>query len=107
MISVIILVAALLWVACGILAYGIQTAYSQPLFYRVRASHRFLAAYLGCIGPLGLMIAFFMGEFAYHGLQWHHETCEYILDGKITPQVRADMEAAKGHPRKVYAEVAE
>lgn len=102
----LILLGVVLWAVCGVLAYGLTTAYFQQHFYEIRQPHRLLAGYLSLLGPIGLAISYFMGELGYHGLQWHCGTSDWVLYKKITPQVRADTEAVENHPRKVHAEVA-
>lgn len=100
-IIVILILGTISWAVCGVLAYGVTTAYFQQHHYSVRRPVGGLAFAEAIIGPFGLLISLALGEWGYHGLQWHHETSDWILDRTITPQVMADPDATKDHPRKV------
>jgi hypothetical protein len=69
-----LLVAAAVWGACGVYAYGLTFAYSQREFARIadedRSSDRCFAIVVGACGPLGLLAALINSERCKHGLKW-------------------------------------
>lgn len=64
----------LVWVVCGVLAYGITLAYftaKWPQFaYKNRKSNLALLRLMGFSGPFGLIIAFFFSGFCKYGLRF-------------------------------------
>lgn len=64
-----------IWLACGTLTYGISMAdhwYSFPTLRspdKVR-EHAGFSVLFACLGPVALMVVFFLTGFAQHGLMY-------------------------------------
>jgi hypothetical protein len=96
-IALIIIGAATLYIACGVLAYGLTVAYFQQHYYSVRrASDSRSALLLAVTGPALLLVALVMGEFGYHGFQWRATDSAWVRDRSIP----YESYLAEGHARK-------
>ncbi len=67
------LAAGVVWIACGVLAYGLTFGHFQRrwpgIAKEMRSNHRALALLLAIVGPLGVFIALTNGS-AKHGLKF-------------------------------------
>lgn len=70
---VMIVVAVAVWSFCGVISYGIAFAHFQREFPTTarenRLNDRIFAAFLACLGPLGLVPALLACR-AKHGLKY-------------------------------------
>lgn len=68
------IVLGILWLICGIFAYGITYGYFQseyPKFAKERCyADGLLALFMGCMGIIGLITSYFLSNFARRGLKW-------------------------------------
>lgn len=68
------LAAAVGWVVCGVLAYGINVAYFQRKFPSIAAEKYredcAMAVLIAAAGPIALWISYFLSGFAEHGLMY-------------------------------------
>jgi hypothetical protein len=76
-----LILLALLWALCGVLAYGINVAYfwhSYPILQTKPGHFRTLsgeaALICGLFGPIALLAEFFSSGFAMHGLMYRQPT---------------------------------
>ncbi len=59
------------WIACGVLAYGLALAdWCGNYRWMPVRSHVGISAAMGILGPVGLVIALLMSNFAQHGMRW-------------------------------------
>ncbi len=62
------------WALCGVLAYGATFAEFEREFQEIaeecRPQHRAFALYMGCLGPIGLLIACLGSRCFRHGFKW-------------------------------------
>lgn len=69
----LILATIIIWVICGILAYGLTFAYFQREFSVSSGVDYFIycgvATYMGILGPIGLIIHLTLGN-CKHGFKW-------------------------------------
>ncbi len=69
----IFVIIATLWIACGVLTYGLMLAYQQREFPLIAAtdyvSDVLFAVLFGALGPFGLFAALFCGG-TRHGVKW-------------------------------------
>lgn len=66
----LLIVAVVVWIGCGVLAYGLNLAYFQGKYPNVRESEdRKFALTVALFGPIGLFVCLVMGGTKY-GLQF-------------------------------------
>jgi hypothetical protein len=70
-----IIAAAVVWLLCACLTYGINFGYFQREFAGIaeitRRSDMAMAMAFGLfLGPLGLLVSFFLSGFCQHGLKF-------------------------------------
>ena len=66
------------WLVCGVLAYGVtlgdylwQTEKGgSSLDPEWKRNDLSFSVFIGLLGPLGLLVSFFLSGFAQHGLRW-------------------------------------
>jgi hypothetical protein len=72
-----VIMAVIVWIICGILAYGLTLGYFQREYPVIAdadyAGDAGRALVFGCAGPLGLMIALPCSGFGRHGLMWRRQ----------------------------------
>lgn len=94
------------WLGCGVLAYGLTYGYFMRHWrrdaYDRRYEHIPLAVAVGLMGPLGVTVAYLMGERAHHGLLFTFEEARLqatlrALRGPLTPQEELDDLMAELH----------
>lgn len=70
----LISITVVVWVTCGILAYGFCLGYFDGEFpqfsYKNRRMRYSLALMLGVMGPMGLLVNVIASESFTHGLRW-------------------------------------
>ena len=68
------MILIIVYLVCFILNYGITLAYFQRKYTEVARENYFsdvsFAIYMGILGPLGTVIAFFMSEYYKYGLMY-------------------------------------
>ncbi len=69
----IFVIIATLWIACGVLAYGLTLAFFQRKFPLIAADDYWddvlFAVFIGTLGPIGLFTALVSGG-TKHGVKW-------------------------------------
>lgn len=71
--SVVVVLVALAWIACGTLTFGIVMAYSWHKWPVLRSESQWMedkgvALFFALTGPLGLGVTFLMSGLAHYGL---------------------------------------
>jgi hypothetical protein len=66
-----ILILALFWIACGVLAYGIAFAdFHYGCLPSSRRKHQRFACAFALLGPFAVVVSFLLSGFAQHGLRF-------------------------------------
>ncbi len=98
MIALLITVGALIYIGCGVLAYGFTLGYFQRHYWAVR-DHKevLLAVAVGLTGPAGLALTYLLGEFGYHGTLYQTTVSSWVEDRSLNDR---ESDIAKKHLRK-------
>lgn len=85
----LVLVLAVVWLVCGVLAYGFMLAFLQREFPRLakrdyKCDRRF-AMIDFCLGPIGLL-ACFLSNGSVHGLMFRSPREPIVVDFLIPPK---------------------
>lgn len=68
------MIFAIVWIVCGVLAYGITLAWNRGKWPKLAEEWRGrdigFSVFVGLYGPIGLIVAFFMSENAKYGLKF-------------------------------------
>jgi hypothetical protein len=69
-----IITSCIIWIACGVLAYGATLAYFQREYpstaLEFEHNDRAFAVLLGTLGPIGLFVAVVSNKRFKHGFMW-------------------------------------
>ena len=70
-------IALVVWISCGVLAYGLTLGDFEGQYQRPAFDHRVIAGFMAFFGPFGLLAAVFSiitGGGFRHGLRWTRDT---------------------------------
>ena len=66
----LMMLLAIMWVLCGVMAYGITLASLHDIVGKTDGGNRAIALCFALSGPLGLACALFYSDLAEHGVRW-------------------------------------
>ena len=65
-----ITVFIIIWIAFGVIAYGILFGDAQAQYPEARRENMGMAAFISLGGPIGFLTALFCSGFIQHGFRW-------------------------------------